>query len=126
MVSAEYGWSDKKINNLTLRRFRQITASINRRKFWEIRRDWDRTAWQTRQLASFTAAGYFSKDNSEAVDAAQSLAWDEIDAAVLEEQSQKRATSGVQVKEKYLKEPQPGSFERFMGSMGNPKQWAGR
>lgn len=123
-MSAEYGWSDKKILNLTVRRLRQITAAIRKRKFWEDRAAWDRTAWQTRQLASFAAAGYMSEDNSKAIDAAQSIAFDPIDKARIEELEKLRKDNPVDPR--FQKEAPVGSFERFMGSMGDNKRWAGR
>ena len=119
-MQKEYGWSDKKINNLTVRRFRQITAAINRRLYFEERRNQSLVTWQTRQLAGFIAAGYMTTGENRAIDAAMSLAIDKIEKLQLEEQQKMLADAPLQ------EEAKTGSYERFMGSMGTPTRWAGR
>jgi hypothetical protein len=86
-VSKEYGWSDDQILDLTVRRFRQIVAAIRRRLFLQRRDEISLMTWQTRQLASFVAAGYMTdgKHGNPALDAAQKLAFDEIEAEQIKE-----------------------------------------
>lgn len=85
-MSKEYGWSDDQILDLTVRRFRQIVAAINRRNFLRRREEISLVSWQTRQLATYTAGGYMTdgKGNA-ALDSAQVLAYDEIEEAQIEE-----------------------------------------
>lgn len=119
MVSKEYGWTDDVIMDLTVSRLRQILAAIERRSYLEQRRQTSLISWQTRQLATFIAAGYMTdgKKGNPAIKAAQSLAFDDIEAAQLEE-AEIRATQQPRVTEN-----KAGSFERFMGSMGSPGSW---
>lgn len=120
MVQSEYGWSDKKVLNLTLRRFRQVLAAINTRKYFEYRREIDALAWHLRVSSSYIAGGYMvSGDTNPAFDMAQKIAYDEIQIAQLEE-----AQNAPQ--EVKAQEAPAGSFERIMGSLGSPKNWAGR
>lgn len=115
----EYGWTDEVIHNLTLNRFRQVLAAIERRKFFEQRRANSLISWQTRQLAGFIAGGYMTdgKKPNKALEAAQGLHFDEIEKLQLEEQIKRAEEAPLPV------ETKPGSFERFMGSMGNPTVW---
>lgn len=109
-----------------MRRFRQIVSAINRRNFLARREQISLLSWQTRQLASFIAAGYMvdGKKGNPALDAANVLAFDEIEEAQIEE-SVKRNADKPKVKGS-VDDPAVGSFERFMGTMGNPFRWAGR
>lgn len=88
-MSKEYGWTDDQILDLTVRRFRQIVAAIQRRNFMKRREEIALISWQTRQLASFVAGGYMidGKHGNPALDAAQILAYDEIERAQIEEAS---------------------------------------
>lgn len=87
MVSRAYGWTDDQILDLSLIRFRQVLAAIKREEFMRRREAISLMSWQTRQLASFIAAGYMvdPKKGNPALDAAQVLAYDEIEQAQLEE-----------------------------------------
>ena len=95
-------------------------------------------SWQTRNLASFIAAGYMTDGKGNpALDSATVLAFDEIEAEQIKEAQIKFASSGGSnsgspqfddAGEIIYAGPEPtqGTFERFMGSMGNPHRWAGR
>lgn len=117
LISSEYGWNDEEIYNLTLRRFRQITAAINRRRYFEDRRERTLVSWQTRTIAMFVAGGYMTdgKHENTAVKAAADIAIDDIEKAQLEEAENQPKSYEELVK--------PGSFERFMGSMGDTTKW---
>lgn len=95
LVSTEYGWTDDVILDLTVRRFRQIVAAIRRRQYLRRREEISLVSWQARQFTSYIAAGYMidGKKGNPALDAAQVLAYDEIEAAQIEE-AQKRAVKG--------------------------------
>lgn len=117
MISSEYGWSDEEIYNLTLRRLRQVTAAINRRRYFEDRKQRTLVSWQTRTLAMFTAGGYMTdgKHENTAIKAAGDIAIDDIEKAQLEEAENRPKSFEELVK--------PGSFEKFLGSMGDPTRW---
>lgn len=55
LISAEYGWSDSAILDLTLTRMRQIVAAIQRRQYLKSYASRTSLAWQTRTLAQFIA-----------------------------------------------------------------------
>lgn len=138
-MSKEYGWTDDQILDLTVKRFRQIVAAINRRNFMRRREEITLISWQTRNLASFIAGGYMTDGKGNpALDSATVLAFDEIEAEQIKEAQVNNASSrfgNAQGAPKFDEngdiinegpEPTQGTFERFMGSMGNPYQWAGR
>lgn len=119
-------------------RFRQIVAAIRRRQFLRRREEIAIASWQTRNLSSFIAAGFMvekGKPNT-ALDAATILAFDEIEAAQIEEAQKAGATSSNSSNKPMFDEngdiiplfpePKEMSFERFESSFGNPFQWAGR
>lgn len=108
-MSSEYGWSDEQIGELPLGRFRQITATIQLRRFGRAREENGRYSWLARNLAAYIAAGYQMGKNQEnvALKQAGSLAFDDIEVAFLEAEAEKP------------KENKKGSFERFMAKMGN-------
>lgn len=122
-----------------MRRFRQIVAAIRRRQFLRRREDIAIASWQTRNISAFIAAGYMvekGKPNT-ALDSASVLAFDEIEAAQIEEAQKAGANSSVNPGNKPMfdengdiiplfPEPKEMSFERFESSFGNPFQWAGR
>lgn len=56
LISSEYGWDDEVILDKTLRRIRQITAAITKRKLEVQRIRRQELSWQTRSLAMVTAA----------------------------------------------------------------------
>lgn len=118
-MSKTYGWTDETIMDLTVARLRQVLANIQQDAYMEQRSKMSFETWQTRQIATFIAAGYMTdgKKGNPAVDAAQNLAYDEIEQLQLEE-AQKAAADAPLVREN-----KPGSFERFMGSMGAPATW---
>jgi hypothetical protein len=113
LISSEYGWSDKKILKLRIRRLRQIIAAISRRRYFEDRKVKSLASWQTRMTAQYIAAGYMiaeGKEN-EGLAMAQVLAFDEIEKQQLEELS--RAAKDIPLEDSV----KAGSFERMMGLM---------
>lgn len=76
--------------------------------------------WMTRQLATFIAQGYMTTKENPAIEAASMLAYDEIEKAQLEEAAKRHAETPR------VKENSVGSYERLMGSLADPKRWAGR
>lgn len=52
-ISAAYGWDDKKILNLTIRRMRQISAEIDQAEWLEKFHQRQLIAWQTRMICSW-------------------------------------------------------------------------
>lgn len=126
-MSEAYGWTDEEIHNLTLRRFRQITAAISRRKYLEEREQKSLLAWQTRTLASFIAAGYQVGEGEEnpGLKAANELAIDHIEKAQLAELAEMEFGDRGPAIAKEADGIAVGSFEQFLGAMGDPKRWAG-
>lgn len=118
MISKEYGWTDEQIHNLTLRRLRQVTAAIRKRQYADDRRERTMVSWQTRTLAMFVAGGYMTdgKHENPGIKAAGRIAIDEIEKLQIEELEENPP----------VKENEAGTFERFMGSMADPRRWAGR
>jgi hypothetical protein len=119
LVSTEYGWTDEVIGELTLARFRQILAAIEHRQYARSRMEQGRISWQTRILSSFIAAGYMTDGENPAVTAAQKLAFDEIEQAMLEEAEEQQVAPGP-VNDFWTpdmpsesKVNDKGSFERF-------------
>jgi len=125
--------------DLTVRRFRQITAAIQRRQFMERRQQISLITWQTRQLASFTAGGYWvdGKKGNPALDAAQRLAYDEIEKAQIEESEARTGKGGNLVWGKNEKNedvvleivPDLTSVRSeldVMGAFGDPGKWRAR
>lgn len=96
-MSSEYGWSDEQILDLSVRRLRQIVAAIRRRQLLRRREEISLFSWQTRQLASFTAAGYMTEKGkgNPALDAALRLAFDDIEAAQIEEAEMRSNNDGL-------------------------------
>jgi hypothetical protein len=96
-------------------------------------------SWQTRQLATYIAAGYMTDGKGNpALDSAQTLAYDDIERAQIEEALERDTRGGSLVWGKNendedviveivpdLSKVKAGSFEAFMGSMGDPTRWAG-
>lgn len=87
-------------------------------------------SWQTRQLAGFIAAGYMTdKGQNPGLEAASSLAFDKIEQLQLQEQEiADRESSPSKFDEEgniipIFPEPKEASFERLMGSLGNPGRW---
>lgn len=121
-----------------MKRFRQIVAAINRRNFMRRREEISLISWQTRNLASFIAGGYMTDGKGNpALDSAIVLSFDEIEAEQIKEAQRNtasvgRSSSGSPRFDENgniisdVPEPKQGTFERFMGSMGNPFSWAGR
>lgn len=52
-ISSAYGWSDKRILNLTIRRMRQISAEIDQSAWLEKFHQRQLIAWQTRMICSW-------------------------------------------------------------------------
>lgn len=111
MVAAEYGWSDEYINNLPLVRLHQIVAAIRTRKYFESREEGQRFSWLARTLAAYVAAGYMVEGDNPALEKAGTIAYDDIEAALLGDLPEKEA------------ENKPGSYERLhMLLAGGPKR----
>lgn len=129
------------ILDLTVRRFRQIVAAIHRRDLLRRREEISLTSWQTRQITTFVAGGYMidSKKGNPALDMAQTLAFDEIEAAQIEEAKIRSASGGALV---YGKDEETGeekvveiitslpsnlqSQESVLNAFGDPSKWRGR
>lgn len=62
LISSEYGWDDEIILDKTLKRLRQITASIAERKLTARRENRLIASWQTRSLAMVMASTSGSED----------------------------------------------------------------
>lgn len=77
-----------------MRRFRQIVAAIHRRNYLRRREEISLLSWQTRQLASFIAAGYMTDGKNPALDYATELAFDEIEAEQIKEAQINTASGG--------------------------------
>lgn len=121
-MASEYGWSDEIIWNLPLGRFRQITASIQQRRFIQVRQENSRFSWLARILAPFIAAGYMLGKDNPALDAAKEIAFDDIEAALYgATQFESRVDvpteqemSTEQAVARAAEKNSTGSFERFM------------
>lgn len=122
---------------LPVKRLRQIVAAINRRRYLRRREEINLISWQTRNLASFVAAGYMTEKGkgNPALDTASTLAFDEVEAEQIKESQTKTASGSTPGVPKFdeagdiipeFPEPTQGTFERFMGSMGAPHMWAGK
>lgn len=102
------------------------------------REDISLISWQTRQLATYIAAGYMTDGKGNpALDQAQILSFDSIEEAQIEEAQKQTASSPGRDSKgdmfdsegniiPILSNVKEASFERFMGSMGSPSRWAGR
>lgn len=116
LVASEYGWTDEQIGELPLARLRQVTASIQMRKYHAYREENGRFSWLARNIASYIAGGYQiekGKDNK-AFDQAGKLAFDDIETVLLGGTPQGPAGGP--------KENGVGSYERFMTMMGGLEQ----
>lgn len=85
------------------------------RRFTAYREENSRFSWLARNIAGFIAAGYQiekGKDNK-ALDQAQKLAFDDIETVLL---------GGTPQNPNAPKENGVGSYERFMGMMGQLEQ----
>ncbi len=113
LVASEYGWTDEQIGELPLARLRQVTAAIQMRKFTAFREENSRFSWLARNLAGFIAAGYQMEKGKEnkALTQAGKLAFDDIETVLLG-----GTPAGAP------KENSAGSYERFMGMMGQLEQ----
>lgn len=99
LVSFEYGWDDKTILDLTLKRLRQITTAITLRRYMEERKHRALVSWQTQTLSTFIAAASGAGEDF----VKQAL------AVSLDPQEEKASTKS--------KEPQTGSYERLMSGL---------
>lgn len=106
LVSSEYGWSDDEIGNLPLVRFRQITATIQQRRFLATRMENSRFSWLARNITTYIAQGYMLGKNqpNTALDHARQIGYDDIERAFLGEIEDQPT----------VKENAPGSYERLM------------
>lgn len=110
LVASEYGWTDEQIGELPLVRLRQITATIQRRRFLNSREENARFSWLGRNIAQFVAAGFMVAEGQENKALAQAglLAMDDIERAMLKDVAA----------EPSVKENAPGSYEKFMRFAG--------
>jgi len=130
LVSSEYGWTDEEINNLTLDRFWQVVAAISTKQYLQLREQKSLVAWQTRQLATYMVGGWMTdskKAKQEALNSAASIAFDDIESEQLKDADVEVAETDLtwtpdQVPD-VVTDAQPGSFERFMGTMGDRSRW---
>lgn len=125
-MSSEYGWPDEAIWDLPLARLRQITATIQQRRYLQTRQENMRTSWLARSLATFIAGGYMveKKGQNPAFDFAQQLSYDAIEAVALgAEVPEPAKTDGagkvldIDPQEsiaRALERNTAGSYERFM------------
>lgn len=111
LVSSEYGWDDEYIWNLPLCRLRQITAAIQKRRYFQKRDEAGRFSWLARNIAHFIAAGYQVEKGKEnpGLDAASKVAYDDIEAVLLQVPKEQTVAKPA--------ENSNGSFERFMSMM---------
>jgi hypothetical protein len=86
---------------LTIKRLRQCVAAISERKWLESRAQWQNLTWQTRMICRFVAATVPIQPGtrSSLLEAAEDIG---------EEPNQPEQS----------KEPEVGSYERFMASFG--------
>lgn len=101
-----------------MKRLRQITAAIQRRQYFEQRERKALVSWQTRILAGYTAAGYMVEGENPALESAREIAFDDIEAAQLQEVTDRVDGSEVNAN----LEPQNGSYERFLSMFGGIRQ----
>ena len=136
-MSAEYGWADEVIWELPLARFRQITAAIQQRRFFQKRDEDGRFSWLARNLAGFIVNGYMAdaKDKKEPLAQAGSLAYDDIEAAMLGATPDRQTSPSVPTENGKAPDIDPneaiaralaknsnGSFERLRGMVGGLDQ----
>lgn len=128
LVSHAYGWTDDVIMDLPIRTLRQKIAAINRRMYFERRERIELLSWQTRIGASFTAGGYWTDGKNPALDQAMGIAYDAIETARLKEAAELAdiVDADFDPENPPMPEVARGTFERFMGSMGDNSRWAGR
>lgn len=70
--------------------------------------------WGVRTISTYVAATTQAENVNEIIESAQRIGEDDRSAEEREAQQQS------------VVDPPNGSFERFMGSFGNPQRWAGR
>lgn len=105
-MASEYGWSDEYIGNLPLVRFRQITANVQMRRFYNEREENARFSWLARHITAYIAQTIMvekGKPNT-ALDHAMLIGYDDIERAFL---------GAEPVPSESPKENKPGSFERL-------------
>lgn len=109
LISAEYGWSDATIMELTVARARQIVATIQTREIQRNRHEYRLTSWMTRTISQHIAAGYMLGEDVEntTLKNAAYISYDPVERLVL-----KNAPEAP-------KENTEGSFERLMGAFSN-------
>jgi len=115
LVASSYGYTDYEIGELPLARLRQMTAAIQIRRYQTAREENSRTSWLARQIATYIAAGFETpkgKEN-EALKQAQQLAYDDVETALLKMSEEVQDNIPAEDKNK------PGSFERFMQTVGS-------
>ena len=112
LIRKEYKCSDEELHNTTLRRLRQIQASIFQRRLLEDRTRRSELSWQTRMLGQIIA--YANTETSKEGEnklatIAAGLDMDNPSGAGQEGDDDSTAKNG---------EPQQGSYERLMGMLG--------
>lgn len=91
-------------------RFRQIAAAIQYRRYLAMREENGRVSWLARSIATFVAGGYMVDGDNPAVEKAQQLAYDDVEAKLVGYEP--KAAGGGPI------EPRQGSFERLMQFAG--------
>ena len=110
LIRKEYKCSDEELHNTTLRRLRQIQASIFQRKLLEDRTRRSELSWQTRMLGQIIA--YASTETSK--EGENKLA---TIAAGLDMDNPNMAGQEDEVETAKNGEPSKGSYERLMGML---------
>jgi hypothetical protein len=109
LISAEYGWGDETLLDLTLGRTRQITAAIIKRQTAEHFRQRRLLNWQTKTLATYVAATAMTDGKGNPLlDAASGLDIDGLDFS--------------EIKKAIPKENKAGSFEKLVGASASMRR----
>lgn len=122
LISSQYGWDDEQILDLGFARYLQIISSIKIRQYLDTREENARVSWLARNVATFIAASIMSDDNSEAIEAASRLAYDDVERAILSsDESVSDADWQPGDPAVVKREPKAGSFESLVGALGGTR-----
>lgn len=109
LIQANYGWDDDKIMALPIRRLRQIVAVVGERQRVEAEERMLLIEWQTRTIAEFTAATVAMPKGKKNPLLAQAQKIRLLPSKGGETTAGKYSNSG---------DPAPGTYEKFMGTLG--------